>query len=83
VAVALQKKALPREFRRYCFLVIIVSIVGQDPFHLFDPVVKNKLPFRVLNFNRKLLDCLEKFINIIAYTICKRCLDMAEKPEVR
>jgi hypothetical protein len=47
-----------------------------------DPVVKNKLQFRGLNLVQKLDDHLEKLIGIIEYTTFRRCLDMAEKPEV-
>jgi hypothetical protein len=45
-------------------------------------MVKNKLQFRGMNLVQKLDDCLKKLIGIIEYTTCKRCLDMAEKPEV-
>jgi hypothetical protein len=54
--------------------VIVVSIVGQ--------VLKNKLQFRELNLVPKLDDRLNKLIGVIEHTTCKRCLDMAEKPEV-
>jgi hypothetical protein len=75
-------KTLPSEFRMCCLFVLIVSIVGSDPFHSFDPVVKNKLQFKGPNLIQKLDDCLKKLADITEHTTCKRCFDMAEKPEV-
>jgi hypothetical protein len=46
-------------------------------------MVKNKLQFRGPNLVQKRNDRLKKLIGIIEYTTCKRCIDMAEKPEVR
>jgi hypothetical protein len=66
------ERTLPRKFRRYSFLVII----AHDPFHSFNPVVKNKLQFSGLNLIQKLDDHLKKLINIIECTSWKRCLDM-------
>jgi hypothetical protein len=62
--------------------VILVSIVSENPFYLFDPVVQNKLESRGLNLIHKLDDSRKRLINIIEGTICKRGLDMAEKLEV-
>jgi hypothetical protein len=62
--------------------VTVVSIVGSDPFHSFDPVAQNKPQFRGLNLIHKIDDRLKKFITVIEYAICKRCLDMAAKPKV-
>jgi hypothetical protein len=76
------ERTRPGEFRIYCLLVTLVSIVGQDPFHSFDPVVKNKLQFRGPNRTQKLVDRPEKLIDITEYTTCKRCLDMTETPGV-
>jgi hypothetical protein len=43
------ERTSPPEFRICRLLVIVVSIVGSDPFHLFDPLVKNKVQFRGMN----------------------------------
>jgi Txe/YoeB family toxin of Txe-Axe toxin-antitoxin module len=51
-------------------------------FYSFDSVMKNKLQFRGLNLIQRRDDRLKKFINIIEYTICERCFDIIEKPEV-
>jgi hypothetical protein len=48
--------------------VIVVSIVGQDPFHSFDPMVQNNLQCRELNLIQKLSDHLKKLIDVIEYT---------------
>jgi hypothetical protein len=62
--------------------VIIVSIVGEDPFHSFKIVAKSKLQFRRPNLIHKLDERLMKLINVIEYTTCKRCFGMTEKPAV-
>jgi hypothetical protein len=61
-------------------LVRVASIVREDPFHSFDPMVKNMLQFRGVNLHQKLYDCLKKLINIIEYMTCKRYLDITKKP---
>jgi hypothetical protein len=43
---------------------------------------ENKLQFRRVNLIQKLDDGPKKFINIVEYVTCKRCLEMTEKPEV-
>jgi hypothetical protein len=58
-----------------------ISIVGQDPFPPFAPVLKNKLQFRGLDLLPKLHDRLDKLVNIIEYTTCKKCLDTTAKSE--
>jgi hypothetical protein len=60
--------------------VIVISIIAEDLFHSFDPVVKNNLQFKGMNFFRRLGDRLKELINIIEYMTRKRCL---EKPESR
>jgi hypothetical protein len=62
--------------------MIIISIVGSDPFPSFDPV-KNKLQFIALNLIQQLDDCLKKLININEYITCMRDLGMTKNAEIR
>jgi hypothetical protein len=62
--------------------VEVASIVDKDQFYSFNQVIENKEQFRGLNLIQKLDDRLKKFIDMIEDTTCKRCFNMAEKPEV-
>jgi hypothetical protein len=62
------RKDLAAQIQDMTFLVIFVSIICQDTFHWFDPVVKNKSRFRGLNLIHKLDEYLKKLIEITEYT---------------
>jgi hypothetical protein len=45
-------------------------------------MVQNNLQFRGLSLIQKLDDRFKRLVDIIECRTCKRCFDMAEKPEV-